>query len=437
MSQIKTTLNYLCHLAENEINQSFPNLNVISIIHNNHDFQKVLEAQKEGILKLGKGHDAYDALLSYKPDKSRDISFKILTAKTPPKFWGLFGNQKSIAALLINTETLTDEDIAKFELYKNVYMLLKEHENIGHITDNEAYNNMIGDAFIVFFSEITSRHGMIKSLAKKRCLQSIQKTINYTPELMPYPAIMDMTALVWKDAKRTKNISPMRHALELTAEVEQTCDENIVNQWQEFITPATEMAWCNATPSEILGAAIHTSESVSTRSIAYLISDIINTTPAPLNALPDFNAFTDTDAQQRLHMRISTEKFEKINAEPLNHEQNIYIEAALSQSEKFLDGNLMGWSAPILIEIGIATNDILDLSKRRQMAETIFTKKIESMPWQRIKILNKHLLEIKRKGLSPTLNDIMEFLRQTEDTRDAAIAIKHLIDYKENKKAGL
>ena len=445
MSQAKTILHHLCSLVEADLHEAYPALKTIFIIYEYGQYENALNAKLPDIQKHPAGTCLAEKLKTIKPDSKNLVTFGAIARPQKHTLPGFLWRKKSIVCLYVNADAFDNEEEAKLTLYHNIFLTLHLYETLKTAPPNEnaisitsypkdaSYLNMLGDAFAAFFFELSDRTGMIKTLAKKRCLQSLEKTLKYPAEIMPFPIIIDMANLVFKDMKHQKQKAlPLAYAM--TKEVELTCDDNITRQWLSFIGPAIEMAWSNASIKDILGAAAYTSESVFNRSIAYLISEILTTEPTSLNNLPSFNPFMDIEAQDRLHKRRCQEKLEASISNNAKADTKTLLKAAKKQCDQFLDGNIIGWCAPALIEAALKIELHKNTAKCREEIQLVFQNTAYNLSWPAVKAVHHDLTNLRRNGQTATIVDMIEFLRRDEQSRDAALSLKKLSDWMNTQK---
>jgi len=209
-------------------------------------------------------------------------------------------------------------------------------------------------------------------------------------------------------------------------------DENTVRQWTSFIEPALEMVWGDISIAQILGAAIYTCDNVYNRSAAYMVAEILNTDPAPALQFEGYNAFSDTESQQRSHKLACFETFEYLQTHQYEIQNpNIYFETAQSLCNTLLNGKPNGFCAPALIAMGQHIVKTPDVS--REELSGIFSAEINTLQWNTIRDMHILLIEHKMRGENVDINTIIEILRQGEDTRESAILLKHLSDMQTTK----
>lgn len=448
MPQRKTVLQHISNTIADELKAQFPGLTVVFVISEPAGYKKALEFKSHEILKHPAGKSLLDAIEGIKPSRPELVTF--IGIAGPTAFKNPFKKAKTIACLYINPELYNDDKDAKTALYSRVFIILKTHtyltdKNRKANEDNTVtlktlnlspeFQNMLGDVFTSVYFDLSGRTGSPQSLAKKRCQELFEQRIKHYPENNPFPLVLDVTKIVLEEMRSViKNKSPaFENALNITEEIELTCDENLNRQWREFTAPTLEMVWNNAEAKEILGAAAFSSESVFNRSTAYLIAEILNIEPSPAYGSVEYNLFRDHETLERLHFKVSDEKFLKLLHGGNEFKHARLLTAANKQTVELLEGKPIGWSAPALIEAYLQADKQSESIVRADIASQTFYKEIKNLSWAGLNAMVRNLNIMKREGKTPDLRAIMEFLRQNEDTRAAALSIKKLIDINEDE----
>ena len=222
---------------------------------------------------------------------------------------------------------------------------------------------------------------------------------------------------------------PITNALSIVTETIETMDENTIPQWQNFIAAAQEMAWADLSTSQILGAAIYTSDNVYNRTSAYMIAEILNTDPAPIVQFEGYSAFADIDSQQRNHKVACRETFEYVQTRQMDGQNpDSYFKMAKQSCEMLLDGKPNGFCAPALVAAGQHIEKTPEITKEE--LSRIYSENINNISWSAIRDLHRSISELRKLNKCNGLNSIVEILRQDDEARDSAILIKQLADMK-------
>ncbi|NCT40338.1 MAG: hypothetical protein GW778_01575 [Alphaproteobacteria bacterium] len=420
-------------------------LNITIVIGGRQDADDAIIEKQSDILALPSGQDIQNTLRSRISEDNFTSSLAALVKTKHKKMMGLAHDTHHHAVLLINASNHLDIKSFAAEIYGSIWKVLSiiDDEKRGveeciarndnfitaHWTEMQtASRNVLADIFAGSLLEAKGQMGALKNIAKSRCLSSLKDLKNYDARLNPFPIMLETAQMVFKDFEASSpNTNPITQALKITSEVIETMDENTILQWQNFIVSAQEMAWSGISIAQLLGAAIYTSDSVYSRTSAYMIADILNTDPAPSLQFQGYNAFADPDTQQRNHKIACLDTIEYIENRQLERRNpNPFFKNAIHGCQYLLQGKPNGFCAPALVAVGLSIEQNPEITKEE--VANIFRSETNATPWETILNMHRDIIALKKQDIDVDIKTIIEILRQDEDTRDAAILIKKLSD---------
>jgi len=407
---------------------------------------KTLVEKQSEILELPQGQELHNKLkTSLENDNQASKVIGIITQEQKVLL-GLKSKQNFTALININAIHHQDKQSLTLDIYAQIWIALSiaqdiksKNEHVLNTNQNlittkwnaaqTASRNMFADIFAGSLSELNGQKGALKSIAKKRALACFEDLQFYDAQSNPLPIMLETTQMVYEDicASSAGQKDTITNALSIVTEVIETMDDNTIPQWQNFITSAREMAWANLSISQILGAAIYTSDNVYNRTSAYMIAEILNTDPAPIVQFDGYNPFADIDSQQRNHKIACLETLEYVQGRQFDgHNADSYFKMANQSCKMLLEGKPNGFCAPALIAAGQNIAKTPDITKEE--LSRIFSEHINAISWGAIRDLHKAIIDLRKANKCNGLNSIVEILRQDDETRDSAILIKQLAD---------
>ena len=433
------------------VSQEFSDFDTVTICYRNDDIETALKESKLKIPSRRAAAEIFNKIDSIKNAPERPIHFIGIARNNEKNILPFLSRESSLAGFIIDadadayeSETHTAEDF-----HAALWHALKLHDNLNKdekdtfsfengiyhqkISDfKQARHNMLADAFAGFALQLTGNEDMLQHLAEHRCHMTMGQYPGYDSCMYPYPIALDASFLVYEDMKNKpgKADGPLSHAYDMSIELDHTCNDQIITQWQSFAENAQKMAWSNAETKHILGAAIYSCENAYDRSTGYLVSDILNIDPVPLTHFNGLNPFADNELQERNHIRAQKENFKKIYNHQLSYEdknaRNIFFQAAFSQCQTLLFGNPIGWSAPALVKTGLLYEDCRDDEDLEEKLSEIYFETNETVKWAHIRKIHDTLIELRRTGRTVTIDTLIRLLEEIPDIGDAPACIKKL-----------
>lgn len=436
----------VCDKIQAEFLNFNDDLEIIFILSGIQDSNTALVEKQSNILELPQGQELFNLLKKQLESTSSNSKVVGVVSQEQKTLMGFKTKHQHTAIINIDASECEDEQSLKMVLFNTTWKALSLISDIENNNDSalnkqnqvsttkwnnaeETSRNMFADIFSGSLAELNGQKGALRSLAKKRALDCFENLAKYDAKSNPYPIMLETAQMIFDDFNETKTSQKnnITTALNIVTEAIETSDENLITQWQSFIETAREMAWADLPISQILGAAIYTSDNVYNRNSAYIIAEILNTDPAPVIEFDGYNAFADIESQQRNHKIACLETFEYVQGrqiEELNPKS--YFKMADQSCQMLLEGKPNGFCAPALVAAGKAISENADSSKEE--LSKIFTSQINSLPWIAIRDLHKTIIDLRKANKVNGLKSIIEILRQDEEARNAAILIKELSD---------
>lgn len=421
-----------------------PELNFIYVICGTQkDDQALLDKQHE-ILSLPQGQDLFNALKKHLSENIPPSKIIGIVENTQKTMWGLKSTTTYSTIIAINAQELIQEKTLEENIYGLSWMALStindiRNNNLSSLSvskesiytpkwnDNyKTSQNLFADVFAGSILELNGKKNAIKEITKRKTIACFEDLKGYDALLNPLPNMLETIQMIYEDiTNASSSDNNLEVSLNIVSETIDTMDENSIAQWQAFIEPAREMAWAGLPVSQILGAAIYTSDNVYNRTSAYMIAEILNTDPAPIIEFDGYNAFAETETQQRNHKIACLETFEFIQTRQIEKQNPIsYFNMAEQSCEMLSTGKPNGFCAPALIACGQKIEATPEISKKE--LSNIYTDHINALPWPTIRNLHRAITELRKNNRHKGLASIVEILSQDEDTRDAAILINHI-----------
>ena len=444
---------YLSDVISDQLIAYKPNHNVIFVINGSQDNEKAIVERQSEILFLSQGQAIQNKLKKHLDNPSTRSALMAVIIEEKKKVMGLMSQKTYTAVINLDTTNINDETIIKSNIYGLIWQFISVVKDINSnneefITQQDdtffpkwnhleaAKRQMYADAFGASVLQIDDLRTAIKHIAKHQIKELFMDLRTFDAKMYPFPAIMETSQLVFEDlihARGHKETS-FQTATKIVDEIDYSIDINTALQWRNFIEPAREMAWARVAVTHILGAALYTSEDVYNRSLAQLVSEILNCEPAPIIEFDGYNAFADADNQNRAHKMACLETFEfAMKTGTLEEKAATFIDFAEQSCDMLLQSKPCGWCTPALFEVAKTLNTSVNTDK--ETLSKIFSKEINIMDWNIIRMLNKNLIDRKSQGKKCDLDSIIDILRQDEETREAAINIKALQNIIAIKKA--
>jgi hypothetical protein len=199
----------------------------------------------------------------------------------------------------------------------------------------------------------------------------------------------------------------------MSLDVGRAFDQHNIQQWWDFSIPAQDMAWRGFTKSEILGAAVNTSNDPFVRSIGYLIHEVTEIEPDTAASLEHtYNAFMDPEVNMKLHREMVDTVFEEAisNTDGDDGDTGRALrDAANKQNEDLTEGRILGWCANALQDAAKAVEKALATGASPIQAARMQFEGNRHLPeWKDLKNLGDKIVDQRKEGIAVTLGHIAE-----------------------------
>jgi hypothetical protein len=421
-------VDHACNVVRREIQEEFPQLTLLYIVHQDGQRAKALEARRSELLE----HPAGEAFLPYlqKQAEKSGSEFSGICIKREKKLLKLMAKDKILACFFVNAELLESTDEARRHalfLAWQAISLVEDYEEerkddfqeSGGVIVPKAdkmlrtWKYMLGEAFSVLMLEMDKKRDSIGALGRMRSTMVLTAKPGAKPEHYAFPLIYDATRLLYHEmAKASGAEEHVRHALHLTKEIGETFDRTAVRQWWLFSRTAQEMAWLGADNKSILGAAVYSSEDPYIRATAYLVAEALNIQtllPSPVGA---YNPFAEPETNERHHLKACEEAFRNtIGRANQNNSSLAFVEEAHKHNRRLMSGNPIGWCAwPLMCaEVACRTSPT--------EAKIIFDKALTETPWIKVQDIVRMIILLRREGADVTSELLTEKLMEVDDLK--------------------
>lgn len=433
---------HICNVVRRQIQSSFPDLYIHFVVHGENARAKSYSRDIHAI----QDHDAGRTITQY---FNHDNDAKNLLTKNKscfaclgkyynPGFLGFFHKKSYVALCFINHDRFSDENNLRNHAYHLVWHALAIYNSVnldqkpetvsffqnGNIAvsnfvgDQVQHQNLMADIFAVSVQYFQGKKDVLDAFVKQRMLNSITPEIGFIAEDFPFPICLDTLEFHLGQERYQKVKKQVKTAITLTEEIGKTYDLTTTEQWKSFSVPAQEMAWLGFSPETILGAALYTGENTYAQSIGDLIAERLNIKPEFVTNIEDFNPFTSSGVNERLHTKLCKNIIDGIITRIHSKEDIIlFLDIAKKQNLKLKEGGVMGWCVPSLLRAReilhqCATNDSIPLALKEM--ENVFLEDIKLIHWDTLAHFSKKIIYTKRNG--DLINEeIIEDITQSSD----------------------
>ncbi len=459
------TASHICNVIRRQIQQRFPDLYIHFIIHGEN---KRSEAFNKDIAKI-KEHLGGQAVINFfKTDIGRNqlynnrSQFSCIGQHHTHGFLGFFKNNAYFAVGFINIDRFSSVENLRNHASHLIWHILQTYRTHAHpeqdileinITDendvltpnytneNLYHNNLMADIFSACHQTVNGRKDALSIITRQRMHDTVTPEIGFIAENFPFPVCVDTLKFMLKNQidpnKKIKN--PLDFAISMTQDIGRTHDKTAVEQWRSFSCPAQEMAWLGHPPERILGAALYTSENTYEQSIADSLAESLDIKPEFITSLDDFNPYTNTSVNKRLHTKLCNDLIDNILPKIHSKEDHsLFLDVAKKQNMKLLQGSTMGWCVPSLLRIKYMIQKCDNqsaLPETLKQAHKIFTEDIENTPWETLVHLSKKIIFALRDGERIDDNALLTISQTSDEFTTIGYAMTQLHDLvrKENQ----
>ena len=429
-------VDHICNVVRREVENEYKAMSFVCVVYESGQIQQAIKAKAHEFHKHPCGVGLLDALEKTAEAHEGRSKFFALGSALTKQLWPPFKQQSLLAVLLVNAEDFQDPESVRRWCYVQVWHALRMREGLDAARSEEiilhtsqdpariAYRNMLGDAFAAIIENLTGQDGHITAIARQRCRETLKKIPGHEAELFPFPITEDAAQIVYEDLLDSplRETKPLTLAAEMATEIGHTFDDAAIQQWRDFANRAQEMAWMGYNKNKILSAAIFTSEDPYVRSMAYLVSEMLNMHPAPLGAMEGHNPFADQEVNERLHIKKAELQFKKIMQ--AKDRAEALMKKALEQNQALMEGHVTGWCAHALLDALMAYKDLHKTGDDlEEMATLRFQKALRETEWINLVKLSSIILHQRRAGQSVTPQSVQALCTENESMRTIAQAL--------------
>ncbi len=421
------SLQEICDLAAAQIQDLYPELQVMFLTHGHGQFQDIIATNEHEVLKHPAGLTAQSIL--EKNSKREATGLLGMAIHQERKWFGLSNKDHVLALINVNMDEFETENDARRTIYHYLWHAIdlmevrqrpeyREKFKSGPMIPkrspmNFARLNLLADIFSSTMSGLQGDEQSLSVLASERALNSLSPVHQKRAEDYPYVIAMDAAQYAYQEliSLNPTKTKYMSYARQLTIQVGQEFDDKNILDWWKFSEPGQNMAWRDYPADIILACAIYTSDDPLVRATGHLVSEITEISPAPESALENiYNAYATSEQNQMLHRQIMEKTFEEAVARGVREESGRpLLSAANEQNENLADGIIMGWCANALQSAARAFDNALSTgASPSQAARMQFEGTKDEPQWEDLKALGDTAVEQKRKGGSGALGSIAE-----------------------------
>lgn len=434
------TLQEICTLATKQVEDLYPDLQMVFIPHQRGMFHEVIETSEHEV----SAHPAGDIAQSIleKNNNREYSSFIGMAVRRETKWLGLASKEHMLAVFNVNIDEFTSAKELRRTIYHMIWQAIDISEMRKHpeyaskfrtgplipkrSPMNAARVNLQADVFSAAMCGLQGDGEAIEAIALTRATDSLSPVHHRRAEEYPYPIAMEATRYAFDELAKVK---PVRakfsgYARELTLKVSYTFNEESISNWWSYCNPAQDLAWRDTDKATILGYAMFTSEDPYIRSMGHLVSEITTIEPVGGMQLPrGYNPYANEQHNQEVHIETMDKTFEDAVAKGIDAQSGQpLIAAANEQNENLADGNIIGWCANALqaaakgFEIALSTG-----SSPVQAARLEFEGTKTNSDWDMLKKIGESIIGKKRNGFAVTLGNIAELCSENK-------ALGHLLN---------
>lgn len=427
------TASQVCRAISRQVRDSYKNLTLHYIVHYGHQRLESFGLAGQEIMYHPAAESGIHLLATSKPAiESTMIGLAVARQKL---FLGLASKDSLLALCSFNIDSYQSLPESRRHAYHLAWHAIDSceyHSNPDNGSGKDrtiitrrrntiqmASANLRADVFAGIMCTLQGDTDALGRIAKQRAKDSLRARAGYHPENYPFiiaaDAVSTMTARI--KSKPTSKNRQIGIALQGARELGLAFEEKSIRHWLSFSEPAQEMAWQGFSESEILGAAINTSDDTYVRATGYLVSEATGIKPASILELRDrYSPFADNSHNRKVHDHSVDKIFEDVIAQGLRQKNIIpFLDMANTQNQKLAEGYAVGWcAAPLQASAKAFQNS---LAKGTEEAEWAARREFEDTRtgtgWDVLKTLSSRIIKVHRNGDPMTLADL-EDLCKTE-----------------------
>lgn len=421
------TLNEICNLATRQVQDMYPDLEMMFIPHEPGQFQEIVATHEYEISRHPAGRIAQSIL---EKNSTRDVtSFLGMAIHQELKWLGLASRERLLALFNINTGTLDSPKQARGEIYHLIWHALDLIDvrrrpeyaakfRAGPMVPkrspmNLARLNLQADTFSAVMNSLLGDEDSLDSLSRKRAIDAISPIYERRAEDYPFVIAVEAAKYAYEAIKELKPARSkyMHYARQLAIEIGHTFDDASIRNWWGFSEPAQNMAWRHLPRDLILGCAVSTSEDPFVRATGHLVSDIAGIVPVPPGQIGTiYNAYVNLQQNQLLHREMAEKTFAEAVEQGMREESGrALLLAANEQNENLIEGNILGWCANALQAAARAFESALLSGVSPQQAARMQFEGTKDIPdWETLNKIGDTIIGHRRTGMTTTLSTVAD-----------------------------
>lgn len=260
-----------------------------------------------------------------------------------------------------------------------------------------ALANLKADIFALLILARDVPEAVLEDLISKSCRHILIRNDSLHYVFSPLPLAIEQIYFALETIKTSSSpAETIRLARGLSEDIISAFDQSLLANWFHFTHAAQEMAWLNFKESDILAAAIQTSEKPVIRNLAGEMANLLNIDPSRhYDVEKAYNPFLSEAVNARTHYLLCESRFEDIlHGVMADRSINRLYENATAQSTALLKGDGFGFSAHALIEVakfihqrrilGTKSMDAENFGKHKNEITEIFKRALAQLRWQDI-----------------------------------------------------
>ncbi len=429
MHRETNAIEYALNVVKREIQAEFPDLTCIFMSHPDHKRYLGLRKKQEEILAHPAGARAIEHLKTSLEAPETPSIFTGLYQTVEKRFFSLVKKDVCLALFFINTDECLTMDALGLSFRHQAYLLLwqaltqKEQARSAPLSLTEQTirihapalsrterlrQNLLGDCFSAMMQAQHGEKNAIAGLMKTRCELALSATRHYRPEDFPFPIVLDSISLVYQDLKDhcPPRSGPVAHTIYMTKEIGYIYDTTNLEEWESFCQNAQKMAWAGHAKSEILGAALYSTDNAYTRTTGHIMAETLHINAVPLKNHEQYNPFEEQESNARHHFKRAKSIFEKaLGGITVSDNPSLFLMETERLNALFLkESQPSGWCALPLIDAFKAYN--ASQINRIENISQAFAKTLSAIPWADIETLHGIFLENRRTG-NPITPDLL------------------------------
>lgn len=376
----------------------------------------------------------------FQPKKSKFLGLNVYKK---PRFWGLKRQETYMGVFTLDISTMKSLDNVSYNFWHMISHCLEtinlkndekyeESFKTGPIIPKRpfaqaAHVNLKADVFALLVASYFIDQTEFEKLIRSVCEHVMVKQNYGYVETFPIPIALEHIYFAAETIQTSSNTADaLKLSLDLSREIVSVFDKKILTEWFHFARSSQELLWLDHKPSEVLSAAINTSESSFVRSISGTLSDLLEITPyRGVDTNKYYNPFLAPRINARAHYKECESTFESIlYAAYAEHSTKRLQDETIRQCRELLSAKCFGFNAHALIacENYIRENNLLSNNLNTSIAtisdddvSELYKKKVIQITWEQLHSFSVYMMKIMSSGKFITFSELQKHMQQTSD----------------------